>query len=264
VSWQDWVQLAAVVVAAVAALFALRYARETVRESGDLLRESREQRREERYARLAELAGDYSVLLAHPAGALEADATLPPAREQLRAHVTAAGDPLPACEALLALDRSAAPKIKADATEAALKEIGSSSSAIPRPADRRPISDLRAAASGTTWSTFSLSGSAFLPPLALERCVRRPVHRQPDERALTEPRLHGSQCRGQSLLRVQHTRLRDDGRAGRRRRLVCRVLPVAHPVPTATATAELKPQPHRPVDPRGSARGACSKPIPEP
>jgi hypothetical protein len=124
VSWQDWVQLVAVVVAALAALFALRYARDTVHESGELLRESREQRREDRYARLAELAGDYSVLLAHDALSPEADAKLPPARAQLRAHVAAAGEPLPACEMLLALDRSAHPKIKADTTEVALNEIG--------------------------------------------------------------------------------------------------------------------------------------------
>lgn len=108
----------------VALLAALRFARETVHESGELLANARVTTRGPLRAASRTRWRFYSLLLAYPVGALEADATLLPARAQLRAHIAAADEPLPACDALLAVDRSSHPKIKADAPEAAIDEIG--------------------------------------------------------------------------------------------------------------------------------------------
>jgi len=45
------------------------------------------------------------------------------ARARLRAYIAAAGEPLPACEALLALERAKGPHVAIEATDAALEEI---------------------------------------------------------------------------------------------------------------------------------------------
>lgn len=124
-SWQDWVQLIAVVVAALAALGALCYAQQTMHESRELLRESRDLRREDRFSRLADVAGDYGALLAQqPHAGTHAAMKLPSAAARLRAHITAAGEPLPACAALLSLAQDASPTARVEATDAALEEIG--------------------------------------------------------------------------------------------------------------------------------------------
>lgn len=116
-SWQDWVQLVAAVVAAFAAVGAIVFAWLTVRESSKL-------RQEDRYARLAEIIGDYGAILARAEVDDEASDRLLPTLERLRAHVTAANEPLPACQALLHVNADDPWQAKADATEAALAEIG--------------------------------------------------------------------------------------------------------------------------------------------
>jgi hypothetical protein len=116
-SWHDWVQLIAAVVAALAAAVAINFAWLTVREA-------RELRREDRRARLGELVGDYSAsLLMSMNGRLESRVKVPVTRARLAAAVASAEEPLPACEALPGLDDSSSPAVVREQTELAVDEL---------------------------------------------------------------------------------------------------------------------------------------------
>jgi hypothetical protein len=93
---------AGTVVSAVAAVGAVWFAYQTVQQTRDL-------RREDRRARIAELAGDFaaSLLRVLQGAGHERISTLPVARARLAAAIASAGERLPACEGLLALDDKA-------------------------------------------------------------------------------------------------------------------------------------------------------------
>ena len=105
IGWQDGVLLVGTVVSAGAALGALVFAWLTVRETRAL-------RREDRRARLGEFVGDFATILLRviSGAAQERQTTLPIARARLAAAVASAGEPLPACEALVRLDTDTAPE----------------------------------------------------------------------------------------------------------------------------------------------------------
>jgi hypothetical protein len=105
VSWQDAVQLTATLVSAGTAVVAVVFAYLTIREARRL-------RREERRSRLGELVGDFSATLLRVinGAAHERQTTLPVARARLAAAIAAAGEPLPACQRLVRLDREATPE----------------------------------------------------------------------------------------------------------------------------------------------------------
>ena len=115
-SLQDWTQ----VISAVAAAGALVFAWLTVKQARDL-------RREDRLAHLGELVGDYAaVLLRLMQGAGEERLTgLPVARARLEASLAATDEALPACAALLALEKTedATSERAIAATEAAAAEL---------------------------------------------------------------------------------------------------------------------------------------------
>lgn len=115
-SWQDWTQL----VSALATVGALVFAWLTVQQA-------RELRREDRLARLGELVGDYAaVLLRLMQGAGHERLTgLPVARARLEATLAATDETLPACTALLALEKTedATAEQAIAATEAAADEL---------------------------------------------------------------------------------------------------------------------------------------------
>lgn len=98
-TWQEWVQLVGAVVSALAAVGAIVFAGLTVRQT-------RELRREDRLARLGELVGDYAQpLLRAMQGGPQRATEVPIARARLEASLAAAGEPLPACHALLEVDK---------------------------------------------------------------------------------------------------------------------------------------------------------------
>lgn len=118
-TWQDWLQLVAALVSALAAVGAIIFAWLTVKQAKDL-------RREDRRARLGELVGDYSAdLLRAVHGKMESNATLPVSRARLAAAVASAKEPLRACEALLGLDKDANPDVVQLQTALAVDELAS-------------------------------------------------------------------------------------------------------------------------------------------
>jgi len=117
-TWQDWTLLIGSVVAAAGAAGATLFALLAVIQTGRL-------RREDRLARLGELAGEYgAVLLRVINGAAHERVTgLPVARARLEAAVATAGDALPACTALLAVDTSSSPDNAIERIGAATDEL---------------------------------------------------------------------------------------------------------------------------------------------
>jgi hypothetical protein len=116
VSVQDWTQLISVLATVGALLFAWL----TVQQARDL-------RREDRLARLGELVGDYAaVLLRLMQGASDERLTgLPVARARLEATLAVTDETLPACTALLAVEKTegASTEQAIAATEAAAAEL---------------------------------------------------------------------------------------------------------------------------------------------
>jgi hypothetical protein len=104
-SWQDWTQLIAVLVSAVAAVLATFFAWRAVRQTGDL-------RHEDRRARLGELVGDFAAALLRVVhGEHEDRAGLPIARARLAATLATTEEALPASRLLVTLDRAADPAV---------------------------------------------------------------------------------------------------------------------------------------------------------
>jgi hypothetical protein len=122
-SWQDWVLMAGTLASAAAALGALYFAWRTVTEARAL-------RRDESIQQLAGLVTIYGGTIrlqhdkdAHPGGPPLRGVPIPTLRIRLRAAIASAGGRLPACEALVALDQTAAPKKVVVAVDAALDEL---------------------------------------------------------------------------------------------------------------------------------------------
>lgn len=121
--------VSATLVSALAALGALWFARETVRET-------RELRREDRLARLPELVADLgtaALRIAHGAS-IEKRTTYPVARLRLEAALASTGEKLPRCDVLVRTDFGAGSLSLEDITakiEAALDELSERLRAAP-------------------------------------------------------------------------------------------------------------------------------------
>jgi hypothetical protein len=105
-SWQDWTQLIAALVSAIAAGLAAFFAWRAVSQASDL-------RREDRRVRLGDFVGDFAATLLRVVNGAheEAETTLPIARARLAAALASAEEPLPASDGLLALDKTSNPEM---------------------------------------------------------------------------------------------------------------------------------------------------------
>jgi hypothetical protein len=117
-SWFDWVQIVVGTVSMVAALAAVFFAFETVRETRVL-------RREDRVDDLLDLVAEYGQLAVQSFGISPGDERSirrPVVRAHLRAAIDSTGEDLPACERLLTTDGPGAPAVQS-ATAEALNEV---------------------------------------------------------------------------------------------------------------------------------------------